>query len=101
MDLSARIDDEPRRVLIADDDPSLRSLVHTTLSNLGFEICEAEDGDTALELGQRLGVQVAILDVAMPGLDGREVCIRLKERVAGAGPGPRVVMLTGTKEPPD
>ena len=67
------------RILIADDEPSLRLLVRATLSaNKSFELIEASDGNEALNKAQSDLPDLILLDVMMPGLSGFEVCERLK-----------------------
>ena len=67
------------RILIADDEPSLRLLVRATLSaNKSFELIEASDGNEALSKVQKELPDLILLDVMMPGLSGFEVCERLK-----------------------
>ena len=67
------------KILIADDEPSLRLLVRATLSaNKSFELIEAFDGSEALSKAQSERPDLILLDVMMPGLSGFEVCERLK-----------------------
>ena len=67
------------KILIADDEPSLRLLVKATLSsNKSFELSEASDGNEALLKSQTESPDLLLLDVMMPGLSGFEVCERLK-----------------------
>ncbi|MBI3590271.1 MAG: response regulator [Candidatus Melainabacteria bacterium] len=67
------------KILIADDEPSLRLLVKATLSaNKSFDIIEAVDGHEALSKSQSELPDLLLLDVMMPGLSGFEVCERLK-----------------------
>ncbi len=67
------------KILIADDEPSLRLLVRATLSaNKSFELIEAFDGNEALSKAQKELPELILLDVMMPGLSGFEVCERLK-----------------------
>lgn len=67
------------KILIADDEPSLRLLVRATLSaNKTFELIEASDGNEALIKSQSDLPDILLLDVMMPGLSGFEVCERLK-----------------------
>ena len=67
------------KILIADDEPSLRLLVRATLSaNKSFELLEAFDGNEALNKAQKDLPDLILLDVMMPGLSGFEVCERLK-----------------------
>lgn len=67
------------KILIADDEPSLRLLVKATLSaNKTFDLIEASDGNEALTKSQNEIPDLLLLDVMMPGLSGFEVCERLK-----------------------
>lgn len=67
------------KILIADDEPSLRLLVRATLSvNKSFELSEAQDGTETLSKAQNEMPDLLLLDVMMPGLSGFEVCERLK-----------------------
>ena len=80
------------KVLIADDEPSMRALVRLTLKSHRFEILEAEDGERALELARRELPDLLFLDWTMPRLSGLDVCRQLREEPATAEL--RVVMLT-------
>lgn len=67
------------KILIADDEPSLRLLVRATLSvNKSFELIEAADGNEALQKVQNEKPDLILLDVMMPKLSGFEVCEKLK-----------------------
>ena len=67
------------KILIADDEPSLRLLVKATLSaNKTFDLIEASDGNEALAKSQKEMPDLLLLDVMMPGLSGFEACERLK-----------------------
>jgi len=68
-----------RRVLLVDDDELIRELVATTLGTGEFGILMAEDGPSALETARGERPDLIFLDVAMPGLDGVEVCRLLRE----------------------
>jgi signal transduction histidine kinase len=63
---------------VADDDRTSRVLLQAVLTQWGHEVELAEDGDDAWEVIQRASPQVAILDWVMPGLDGLEVCRRIR-----------------------
>ena len=80
------------KVLIADDEPSMRALVRLTLESHRFEILEAEDGERALELARRELPDLLFLDWTMPRISGLDVCRQLREEPATAEL--RVVMLT-------
>jgi DNA-binding response OmpR family regulator len=66
------------RILVADDDDGLRQLLRLILSREGFEVFEAANGEQALALAVDVDPTVILLDVMMPGLDGYDVCRRLK-----------------------
>lgn len=69
-----------RKVLIVDDEPSIRKLLTIALGNRGFEVIEAEDGLTALGAITSQKPDLVVLDVMMPGMTGHEVHERLRER---------------------
>ena len=87
------------KVLIADDQPNMRRLVRLTLESGHFEIFEAGDGDTALEVARREQPDLMFLDWTMPGMPGVEVCRRLRDDAGTAGI--RIVMLTARSQPAD
>jgi DNA-binding response OmpR family regulator len=60
-------------VLVADDDPVVRSIVVMNLEEEGYQVLEAADGDEALSLARRAVPDLVVLDVMMPGLDGLDV----------------------------
>lgn len=69
----------PARVLVVDDDPKLVALLGRGLAFEGFDVVTAPDGAAALELlGTEPRPQLVLLDVAMPDMDGFEVCRRLR-----------------------
>ena len=66
-------------ILIADDEPEIRSLLRLYLENEKYEIIEAEDGQQALELLRSQQPALCILDIMMPVLDGLEVCKQVRK----------------------
>ena len=66
------------RVLVVDDVPDNVKLMACELADLGYEVVSALDGPTALRLARERSPDVILLDVMMPGMDGIEVCRRLK-----------------------
>jgi two-component system alkaline phosphatase synthesis response regulator PhoP len=70
---------DPVRILIVDDQRSLVDLVRSYLEAEGFAVFEAYDGSSALELAAREEPEVVVLDIMLPGLDGFEVCRRLRQ----------------------
>ena len=71
------------RVLFADDDVIARTLVVAVLADLEHDVTVADDGAKAWDAFQRDPVPLVILDVNMPGLDGLEVCRRIRAHEAG------------------
>ena len=93
---SARVETKTR-ILVAEDDPVSRTLVSTRLAKWGYEVVVTNDGNEAMAVfrGPKPPL-LAILDWAMPGMDGLEVCRRLR----AAGAMVYIILLTahGTKE---
>jgi len=75
--------DERPLVLVADDDPDVLELVVGRMKAMGYEVLAARDGEEALELAMESRPGIAILDVAMPRMDGLEVTRRLRARSWG------------------
>ncbi len=71
----------PYRVLLVDDEPGQRYLQREILSSSAFEVHESGDGRSALRLVEETEFDVVILDKRMPGLDGDEVCRRIREKL--------------------
>lgn len=67
------------RILVVDDDRHIRELVAVFLRQAGFEICEASDGREALTALELARVDMVILDIMMPNLDGWELCRELRK----------------------
>jgi two-component system KDP operon response regulator KdpE len=68
------------RVLIVDDDYSLRRVLHTTLFSSGFDVNEAATGEEALALARVVRYDVILLDLRMPGKGGLEICRELRRQ---------------------
>jgi DNA-binding response OmpR family regulator len=68
------------KILVADDEQEIRDLLDNFLKDQGYEVILASDGEQALQLAEMENPQAIILDVMMPGLDGLQVCKRLKEK---------------------
>ena len=78
------------RVLLVEDEPSLRRTVRRVLEREGYAVDEAGDGRTGLSMGAANGHDVIVLDVLLPELDGVQVCRALR----AAGINTPVLMLT-------
>jgi two-component system chemotaxis response regulator CheY len=67
-------------VLVVDDSETVRQVLQLTLSNAGFDVIEAEDGDDALEkLASAPAVDMLITDLNMPNMDGLELIQKIRE----------------------
>jgi two-component system chemotaxis response regulator CheY len=87
------------RILIADDDPTSRLLLKAMVSKLGHECVVAEDGSSAWEVLASGGIDVLLTDWMMPGVDGPELCRRLRNEVGGGYI--YIVLTTGLDHPED
>lgn len=84
---------QQRRVLIVDDEETVREVVGQYLELEGFLILQASNGLEALQLAEKAPPDLVILDLTLPGIDGLEVCRRL--RAVSAVP---ILMLTARAE---
>ncbi|MEK8130299.1 response regulator transcription factor [Paenibacillus filicis] len=66
------------KILIADDDAHIRELITLFLRNEGFEIVEAGDGEEALAIIENSRIDLVILDIMMPVMDGWELCKEIR-----------------------
>jgi two-component system, OmpR family, response regulator len=83
------------KILIADDDPHIRKLVNVILSKEGFSILESLDGKEALSLLDSEKVDLIILDIMMPNMDGWECCLHIRNYYSESLP---ILMLTAKGE---
>jgi DNA-binding response OmpR family regulator len=70
----------PEKILLVDDAEEIRDLLGGFLEEQGYQVVLASDGNEALDLVESENPQIIILDLKLPGLNGIEVCKRLKER---------------------
>ncbi|MDH5509262.1 MAG: response regulator [Nitrospinota bacterium] len=88
------------RILIVDDDPNVSLLIRLTLSRDGtFDLQTASNGEEALRIASDFHPDLMLLDLMMPGIDGMEVCRRVKadENLRSIS----VIMVTAKREPGD
>jgi DNA-binding response OmpR family regulator len=67
------------RILVIDDDPDIAKILTVIFQPQGFIVYEALDGKEGLKSAYELHPALVILDVMLPGLDGRDICTRLRE----------------------
>jgi two-component system, OmpR family, alkaline phosphatase synthesis response regulator PhoP len=87
------------KILIVDDEADIRELVHLNLAREGYEILDCESGEQALSQARAKSPDLIVLDLMLPGIDGLEVCRRLKADPKTACIP--VVMLTAKGEDSD
>ena len=86
------------RVIFADDDPIARALLSAVLEELGHAAVGFEDGESAWDAYRAEPTPLVIVDLRMPGLDGLELCQRI--RAHEAGPATFVLVVTAHDDPP-
>ncbi|MBB5205986.1 two-component system phosphate regulon response regulator OmpR [Inhella inkyongensis] len=87
----------PQRIAVVDDDARIRDLLRRYLSQEGFEVLPAEDGQALARLMSRENLDLIVLDLMMPGEDGLSICRRLRAQ----GNRTPIVMLTAKGEDVD
>ncbi len=87
------------RVLVVDDDPDVRTLVELKLRLEGLEVVSVASGEEALAMLSVESFDLVVLDLMMPGIDGIEVCRRIRERPETADLP--VIMLTARAQETD
>ncbi|MCX7711812.1 MAG: response regulator transcription factor [Clostridia bacterium] len=66
-------------VLVVDDEKDIRDLIEIYLKNEGYEVLKAKDGMEALDILKQHPIQLVILDIMLPGMDGIKVCAKIRE----------------------
>ena len=80
------------RVLVVDDEASVRGVVRLALEKTGHEVVEAGDGEAALKACRADPVDLVVADLFMPVMDGLELIVQLR----GEFPGTKVVAISGS-----
>lgn len=83
-------------ILVVDDDPKIRSVLGRGLRFEGYDVQLAEDGHEALRIARATPLDLVVLDVMLPGMDGLEICRRLRR-----GLSVPILMLTARDAVPD
>ncbi|MBZ2174502.1 response regulator transcription factor [Schnuerera sp. xch1] len=89
--------DLKRKILIVEDEEPIRKLIKINLEREKFIVTEAETGEKALEIAQTGDIDVVILDIMLPGIDGFEVCKKLRNKFSTIG----IIMLTAKSQDVD
>jgi DNA-binding NtrC family response regulator len=80
-----------QRIMVVDDDASIRRTLHILLSKAGYEVVQAADGSEAVRLWRERGGDLVITDLHMPKKDGIETIIELLAHT----PGIRIIAMSG------
>jgi DNA-binding response OmpR family regulator len=91
---------EPKKILIVDDDPSIREILCAQLSRLHYAVCTASDGEEAVSQFKREKPDLILMDVMMPRLDGLAACQKIRALEKGSSRVP-VLFLTARDAPHD
>ncbi len=73
-----------KRILIIDDEPDIREFVSYNLLKKGYVVATAPDGFSGYELATKFEPDLILLDILMPGMNGYETCMKLRENSAFA-----------------
>lgn len=83
------------KVLVLEDEEDIRAFIKINLKRAGYEVIEAETGEEALEKAEEFpDLDIAVLDVMLPGISGLEVCKQLREKSKSIG----ILMLTAKSQ---
>jgi two-component system KDP operon response regulator KdpE len=82
-------------ILVVDDEPAIRRFLRTSLDLQGFRVIESDDGEDALDQLRRNAIDVLVLDLGLPGMDGFEVIRRLRAQGSSL---PIIVLSSRTDE---
>ena len=87
-----------KKVMVLEDESSIRSFIVINLRRAGYDVIEAETGEEALDkLKENPDTRVALLDIMLPGIDGFEVCRRIRATNTKIG----IIMLTARSQEMD
>lgn len=83
-----------KTILVVEDEESIRKFVKINLERSGFTVFEAPTGEEGVEIAAREEIDIVVLDVMLPGMDGFEVCKTLRENYPSLG----IIMLTAKSQ---
>lgn len=82
------------RILIVEDEDSIRKFVKINLERAEFHVLEADTGEKGIEIARNEDIDIVVLDIMLPGIDGFEVCQTLREEFPNLG----IIMLTAKSQ---
>lgn len=83
-----------RSILVVEDEDSIRKFIKINLDRAGYNVLEAASGEEGLEIASKEHMDIVVLDVMLPGIDGFEVCKRLRTNYPHLG----IIMLTAKSQ---
>ncbi len=83
--------DGGRRILVVEDEPKLRGMLARAIREMDFSVIEAATAEAGIEALEPAGADIALCDLSLPGMDGLELCRRIRER----WPWMQLIILTG------
>jgi len=86
------IDKEKINILVAEDEADLREILKVTLEQEGYRAILASDGDEAIKKIEKKSFQIALIDIKMPGVNGKELVSKIKQ----INPRMPIVIVTGS-----
>jgi DNA-binding response OmpR family regulator len=91
------MDNQPKKILVVDDEQDLRDALRTSLEGAGFEVIEAVDGEEGLKKAEEAHPDLILLDITMPKMNGHQVLNRLRQTPWGLHI--HVLILTNADDP--
>jgi two-component system, OmpR family, response regulator len=85
---------ERRKILVADDEPSIREILSIQLARMGYEVVLADDGEEAVAAYEAHRPDLVVLDVMMPRVNGLDACARIRALEKKSGRRVPVIFLT-------
>jgi DNA-binding response OmpR family regulator len=82
------------RVLVVDDEPSIRDILERSLTIGGYQVCVADDGKSAIEACKNFSPHVMLLDMVLPDLGGMDILRKIREMDSSV----KVVMVSGMQD---
>lgn len=86
-----------KRILIVEDEEPIRKFVKINIEKSGFEVFEAGTGEEGIEIARKNDIDISVLDVMLPGIDGFQTCKTLREEFPNMG----IIMLTAKSQDVD
>ncbi len=86
------------RILVVDDEPGIRFIIHKMLEGAGYEVLEADSGEEGLKILGKEKVDLVLMDIMMPGIDGWSATKKIKENPATKNIPVAILSVRGEEE---